>query len=190
MLGATAARADYLQVRCDAPGVALDDGEEATVILWFTVTPEGSATDVIVMNSSGYPGLDKAAVACALHQHFEPAMQDGRPVADRRRVLIWFDPPRPSVEDLKGSILVCVTNSLSYLRAPMHFSGVTELEFDFPKEGPVAIAVSNPSGNSDLDTDTLKCAQESTSRLARVWANRTDPLTLRFVWWRIKDKMP
>jgi protein TonB len=55
--------------------------QQGTVDMVVQVAPDGSAAQVIVANSSGYPALDKAAVSAIRKWRFRPAMEHGVPVA-------------------------------------------------------------------------------------------------------------
>ena|SRR5665213_1533984 len=52
-------------------------------ILNFTITAEGAVTDISVAQSSGSIESDAAAVRCAEHAHYRPAMKDGKPIEIR-----------------------------------------------------------------------------------------------------------
>jgi len=56
-------------------------GHEGTVTLGMTIEPDGSVTNVHVVNSSGHDELDQGAVSCASSWHYKPALQNGQPVA-------------------------------------------------------------------------------------------------------------
>jgi len=66
------------------------------VLLEFTVTAEGRAADVIVIESAGR-AWDKASVDALLKWQFKPATHDGVPVDARTR--LSFNMPRPPVVD-------------------------------------------------------------------------------------------
>jgi protein TonB len=63
------------------PPIALRLNQEGTTTLAFTITTDGSITDVSVAESSGFSSLDDAAVRCAQASwHYKPALQNGQPV--------------------------------------------------------------------------------------------------------------
>jgi len=62
------------------PPIAVRLGEEGTTALAFKITADGSVTDVTVSESSGHSDLDEAAVRCAGNWHYQPALQNGKPV--------------------------------------------------------------------------------------------------------------
>ena len=55
--------------------------EEGAVGLLIHVSPAGNASGVDVVESSGYPVLDRAAREAVLRWHFHPEQKDGIPVA-------------------------------------------------------------------------------------------------------------
>lgn len=66
------------------PAMSRRYGEEGTVILRVLVKADGTAGQVEIRSSSGYPLLDKSARAAVQGWRFHPATTDGKPVAD------WF----------------------------------------------------------------------------------------------------
>lgn len=64
--------------------------EEGVVTLSISVTAEGEVESVVVVESSGYPELDKAAVSAARRAGFSPAVRDGRAVPGTVQVPIVF----------------------------------------------------------------------------------------------------
>jgi protein TonB len=63
------------------PEEAARRNEQGTVHLLIHVGPDGSATAVDIVRSSGYPLLDDAARRAVLGWHFRPGTQGGVPVA-------------------------------------------------------------------------------------------------------------
>jgi len=63
------------------PAAAMKAGIEGTTMLAFTVTEQGTVSDVKVVQSSGNADLDDAAATCAGRWHYKPATRDGKPVA-------------------------------------------------------------------------------------------------------------
>ncbi|HWA88978.1 MAG TPA: energy transducer TonB [Rhizomicrobium sp.] len=56
-------------------------GHQGTVKLRLTISPQGAVTAAEVVQSSGFPGLDQAAVSWVLqHWTYKPATHDGAPV--------------------------------------------------------------------------------------------------------------
>jgi TonB family protein len=60
------------------PAVSLRLGEQGTTALSFIITREGTVRNISVSESSGYEGLDLAAVTCASSWTYLPAMAGGR----------------------------------------------------------------------------------------------------------------
>lgn len=75
--------ADYLNnPRPPYPPLSKRLGEEGVVRLNILVNPDGSVARLEVAKSSGYPRLDEAAMKTVQSSwKFEPARQDGKPVA-------------------------------------------------------------------------------------------------------------
>jgi protein TonB len=63
------------------PAISRALGEEGKVSLRVLVLPDGSAGGVTVLQSSGFPRLDRAARAAVLRYRFQPAVKAGQPVA-------------------------------------------------------------------------------------------------------------
>ena len=65
-------------------------GEEGTVYLVTEVAPDGHASSVEILQSSGYADLDRAARNAVASWHFRPAIRDGQPVASEMREAYHF----------------------------------------------------------------------------------------------------
>ncbi len=65
-------------------------GEEGTVILDVTVGPDGHATQVARVSSSGFPELDRAAERAAAQARFKPGTRDGKSVESAARLTLIF----------------------------------------------------------------------------------------------------
>lgn len=75
------------------PSDSFQRNEEGSVILKFLVRSDGSVdpSSVAVDQSSGFPSLDKAAMAeAAAKWHFLPATENGKPVAAQHRFRVVF----------------------------------------------------------------------------------------------------
>jgi protein TonB len=55
--------------------------QEGTTTLKFTVSTDGSVSDVHVVGSSGHDALDEAAIRCASSWRYKPALENGQPVS-------------------------------------------------------------------------------------------------------------
>ena len=62
------------------PHQAMENEEEGTVKLRIFVAPDNSVEQVEIVESSGSPLLDKAAVAAARQYRFQAALRNGKPV--------------------------------------------------------------------------------------------------------------
>lgn len=71
------------------PAMSRRNGEEGKVILRVLVKADGSAGEVQVRQSSGFPLLDEAARAAVQAWRFNPATVDGKPVDE------WYQVPIP-----------------------------------------------------------------------------------------------
>ncbi len=66
--------------------------EQGTVVLTVLVKSDGSAGDVEVKSSTGFPRLDRAAMEAVRSWHFNPATIDGKPIDKTYEVPITFKP--------------------------------------------------------------------------------------------------
>jgi protein TonB len=65
---------------------------QGTVKLRLTISAEGAVTGAQVAQSSGYPGLDQAAVSWViLHWRYKPATHDGAPAASTTVAAVVFN---------------------------------------------------------------------------------------------------
>jgi len=68
---------------------ALD--EEGSVTLAVSIAADGRVSAVSLLRSSGFARLDKAALDFALRRwRFEPALENGKPVASIRNFTVRF----------------------------------------------------------------------------------------------------
>ena len=63
------------------PPLAMRLNHEGVTTIGFTIEPNGSVTNVHVIDSSGHDELDQAAIPCASSWTYKPALQNGQPVA-------------------------------------------------------------------------------------------------------------
>ncbi|MGQ9697947.1 MAG: energy transducer TonB [Armatimonadota bacterium] len=66
------------------PPACREEGVEGDVTLLYTVSEDGSVTDVQVVRKSGDSRLDRAAVRAAMAMKYRPAVQNGKPRAVKR----------------------------------------------------------------------------------------------------------
>nr|WP_321985545.1 energy transducer TonB [uncultured Lichenicoccus sp.] len=65
-------------------------GEEGTVYMVTEIAPDGHASSVEIVQSSGYPDLDRAARNAVASWHFRPAIRDGQPVVSEMHEAYHF----------------------------------------------------------------------------------------------------
>jgi periplasmic protein TonB len=63
------------------PPIAVRLGEEGTTTVAFKIMTDGSVAEAAVADSSGHSDLDDAALRCVSGWRYNPAMQNGQPVA-------------------------------------------------------------------------------------------------------------
>jgi protein TonB len=80
------------------PALSRRLGEEGTVLCRLSIAADGSVSAVEVLESSGFPRLDRAAEEGLREWTFRPAIAGGRPVARRivHRVVFRLTPPPAS----------------------------------------------------------------------------------------------
>jgi periplasmic protein TonB len=72
------------------PRLARERGEQGRVLLRVNVSADGSPIEVAVVQTSGHPSLDSAALTAIREWRFVPAMQAGRPVPAEADVPVRF----------------------------------------------------------------------------------------------------
>ena len=81
-------------VRMDAPQYprdALRRGEEGHVIVEFTINAQGTTEDITIVEAEPRGSFDNEARRAVSRWTFEPALQDGRPIAQRIRHTLEFN---------------------------------------------------------------------------------------------------
>lgn len=78
------------------PPLLQDAGIGGTVNVWFFLDADGVLRDVRIMESSGHPALDGAALDVARAMRFEPALNRDQPVPVWVAFPISFQPPNVS----------------------------------------------------------------------------------------------
>lgn len=67
-------------------------GEQGTVTLSLTISPQGVVTGAEVVKSSGYPGLDQSAIGWVMaHWKYKPAVRNGSPVTSQTTAAVVFN---------------------------------------------------------------------------------------------------
>ncbi len=96
------------------PKMALSMGESGKVVLRVLVTSDGDAGSVEVMESSGFPNLDKAAVDAVRQWKFNPAMSDNKAIDSFYEIPITFKPPAddsPIISPGKSTVCKTITDA-------------------------------------------------------------------------------
>lgn len=74
------------------PGVARKLGQQGTTKLRLTISPQGVVTSADIVQSSGFPDLDQAAVNWVMSRwRYNPAMQGGVAVASTALAAVVFN---------------------------------------------------------------------------------------------------
>lgn len=84
------------------PAEAWQDGVGGTTVLKLLISRQGTVDSAMVIESSGHPSLDSAALAQASELRFEPAAQGGDPVQVWGRLPVIFprsDETNPDAEE-------------------------------------------------------------------------------------------
>ncbi len=141
------------------PPIAIRLNMEGTVVLGFTVTPQGTVTDVKVVSSSGHDALDQAAVACAAQWQYKPAMQNGQPVA-----VSWKATVKYALADSGPVLATPPTCPASIFAAAGSLAGgslATSLFYHIKADGSVRdVVVGRSSGNDDRDQLAVNCVSQ------------------------------
>ncbi len=72
------------------PEAAAQRHEEGSVILLIHVAPDGRASGVDILRSSGFRLLDRAAQQAVARWHFLPAVRDGQAMAASMQLRVVF----------------------------------------------------------------------------------------------------
>jgi protein TonB len=79
---------------CDAyyPPISQRLNEQGKVLVRYNVSADGTISGVTVLQSSGLPNLDQAALQC-VQEHWKnaPAVQNGKPVASTSEAVVSFE---------------------------------------------------------------------------------------------------
>ncbi|MGA9794281.1 MAG: energy transducer TonB [Rhizomicrobium sp.] len=73
------------------PAMAVRLGHQGETLVKVEVSAQGTVTNVTLAKSSGYDELDEAAIRCVTNGwHYNPATQNGQPVAGTREAgIVW-----------------------------------------------------------------------------------------------------
>lgn len=72
------------------PAISVRLNQQGTVGLVVNVSPEGTVTNVRVVQSSGFDALDAASILCARQWKYRPAMQNGKPIAAQTQARVTY----------------------------------------------------------------------------------------------------
>lgn len=63
---------------------------EGDTLLAFTVSGDRSPTDIVIVESSGFPELDEASINCLKYFRYGRITANGQPIAhDEKTVFTW-----------------------------------------------------------------------------------------------------
>ncbi|MEI9991744.1 MAG: energy transducer TonB [Rhizomicrobium sp.] len=80
------------------PALARMAAHQGTVTLQLVVSAQGDVASATVLQSSGFPELDQAAVTWVMaHWKYKPAIQNGAPVPSQAQAAVKFDLRRASL---------------------------------------------------------------------------------------------
>jgi TonB family protein len=75
---------------------------DGTVFLSVRISAKGRVTHATIEGSAGYPEFNTAALAAVRACLFDPPVEDGKPIAFRRRVAIEFNPDYTALHNPAG----------------------------------------------------------------------------------------
>jgi protein TonB len=76
----------------DFPEIERQRGAHGTSVVLVTIDPKGNVVNASIGSSSGYPGLDRAAIAAARASQFVAPRINGHPATETYRVVYDFSP--------------------------------------------------------------------------------------------------
>ena len=82
----------------DYPPDAWKDGVGGTTVLRLLISRRGTVDSVLVVESSGHPSLDSAALSNARRLRYKPAAQGGSPVEVWGRLPVVFSVPESEAD--------------------------------------------------------------------------------------------
>ncbi|MDR3528227.1 MAG: TonB family protein [Rhizomicrobium sp.] len=144
----------------DYPAEAIAAHAEGTTVIGFTITVAGTTANVHVTRSSGTQLLDDAAVSCATHWLYRPAVEGGKPVAVPWKAEVrWalHGPDMPPAVTAPKPIGVHSCPNPRGVTIPA--GAVTILSVAITAEGKVSeTTLRGSSGSAELDSVANKCA--------------------------------
>lgn len=152
------------------PQVALEQGISGTVMLIVDVAADGSVGKIVIERSEPEGTFDAAAIEAARNWRFNPAMEQGKPVASRIRVPIEFDAKSGSTDGKAGAEsdyyvnpapakLTMAPPAYPKDEADKKIEGSVVLIVDVAADGTVTkVELERGSNNSNLDREAATAA--------------------------------
>ena len=84
------------------PQLAMEHHLSGSVLLRVEVAPDGHVANAVVESAVPRGIFEEAAIAAVRTWRFQPAMKDGRPVAQQVRVPIRFAPREPGEDEARA----------------------------------------------------------------------------------------
>lgn len=123
----------------------------------FVITENGRVSYPALVKSSGNENLDDAALQCAKHWKYKPALKAGHPVSVPWEAdVVWKSvvPPIPAFAEPPRDCLKSYPVKASDLTG---IAGVTELEFVIVRGDVKNVSILHSSGNKALDDAASAC---------------------------------
>ena len=78
--------------RCvpEYPLISRKHGEKGTLVIAVEVGSSGKTGDITIVDSTGYPRLDRAGLKAVKNAEFRPAIENGRPVDSIKKIKFVF----------------------------------------------------------------------------------------------------
>lgn len=142
-------------------------GATDVVVISFRIAPDSSVKNAAIAQTSGDAGLDATVLRCVQALHLQPAFEDGVAVENGQTISVrWStrtvavvdsgEHPQPA-SDPSGPRHGCADFLPAAFRSA-HVDAKTGMSFRVTTMGTVAEpAVSQPSGNGELDAAALDC---------------------------------
>jgi len=127
------------------PSFSKRQGEQGSAAVRLIIDESGSVTDALLLQSSGFPRLDRGAVEIGRRYRFKPYMVDGNPEKISTNLLIKFNLKLP--EGFKGAHFVDYAN-LKVISTPVSESYYPIMSKELKEEGVINLRLLiDPDGN-------------------------------------------
>jgi len=127
------------------PSFSKRQGEQGSAVVRLIIDDSGSVTDALLLQSSGFPRLDRGAVEIGRRYRFKPYMVDGNPEKISTNLLIKFNLKLP--EGFKGAQFVEYAN-LKVLSTPVDELYYPLMSKELGEEGVINLRLLiDPDGN-------------------------------------------